>query len=231
MPAVAPQQHDDAFLKKVRAMYGDDPALKSSLEGGLSMQADMQANSDDPGLKNSKLKASYGNLTPLFRGAGKLLAAPDGPRVAVLDASGWDTHVAEGGSDGQLARRLQALDQGIAALKTALGPAWKKTAVVMATEFGRTVRPNGANPAPLITEREPQRSCWVAPSMAGMSARKEWVGLSSRRCPERRPGPTSAERDLRALFKGASADQEHGRWAPRRAATRPFSRTAVASHP
>ena len=37
-------------------------------------------------------------------------------------------------------RSITALD----ALKTALGPAWKKTAVVMATEFGRTVHPNGS---------------------------------------------------------------------------------------
>ncbi len=144
MPTIAAPQHDDAFLAKVRALYGDDPALASSLEGGISMQQDAQYGSDDPGLKNPKFKASYGNLAPLFRGAGKLLAAPDGPRVAVLDASGWDTHIAEGAGDGQLARRLQSLDQGIAEMKSALGPVWKKTAVVMATEFGRTVHPNGA---------------------------------------------------------------------------------------
>jgi len=201
MPAVAPLQHDDAFLKKVRAMYGGDPALASSLEGGLSMQADMQANSDDPGLKNPKFKASYGNLTPLFQGAGKLLAAPDGPRVAVLDASGWDTHVAEGGSDGLLARRLQALDQGIAALKTALGPAWNKTAVVMATEFGRTVRPNGAKGTDHGTGTA---AFLLGGAVAGGHIRAEWVGLKPGVLKDGRDQP--ARTDLRALFKGVLAD-------------------------
>ena len=47
----------------------------------------------------------------------------------------------EGAGDGQLGRRLGALDTAIAAMKTAMGPTWPKTMVVMATEFGRTVRP------------------------------------------------------------------------------------------
>jgi len=41
----------------------------------------------------------------------------------VLEAGGWDTHVQEGASTGNLARRLQALDQALDAMKTALGPA------------------------------------------------------------------------------------------------------------
>jgi len=49
------------------------------------------------------------NLTPLFAGAGRLLAGNQGARVAVLDVSGWDTHVNEGAAEWRaLARRLAA---------------------------------------------------------------------------------------------------------------------------
>lgn len=201
MPSAAPQAEDEAFLKKVRAMYSSDPALASSLDGGMSMQADMHANADDPNLKNPKFKASYGNLTPLFQGAGKLLAAADGPRVAVLDASGWDTHIAQGASDGALARRLMALDQGIATLKTALGPAWKKTAIVMATEFGRTVHPNGANGTDHGTGTA---AFLLGGAVDGGHVRADWVGLKPAVLKDGRDQP--ARTDLRALFKGVLAD-------------------------
>jgi uncharacterized protein (DUF1501 family) len=200
LPAAAPE-HDDAFLKKVRALYGDDPTLASSLEGGITMQQEAQTQSDDPGLKNPRFKASYGNLTPLFHGAGKLLAAPDGPRVAVLDASGWDTHINEGTGDGQLARRLQSLDQGIAEMKTALGPVWKKTAVVMATEFGRTVHPNGAGGTDHGTGTA---AFLLGGAVAGGHVRAEWVGLKPGVLKDGRDQP--ARTDLRALFKGVLAE-------------------------
>ena len=201
MPAVTPVQHDDAFLKKVRAMYGNDPTLAASLEGGLLMQAEAQMQSDDPGLKDPKFKASYGNLVPLFQGAGRLLAVPNGPRVAVLDASGWDTHVGEGAGDGQLARRLQTLDQALLALKSALGPAWKKTAVVMATEFGRTVRPNGSGGTDHGTGTA---AFLLGGAVDGGHVRAEWVGLNPAVLKDGRDQPPRT--DLRALFKGVLAD-------------------------
>ncbi|UCG71740.1 MAG: DUF1501 domain-containing protein [Chromatiales bacterium] len=79
------------------------------------------------------------------RAAGRFLAAPDGPRVAVLESTGWDTHANQGAATGQLANRLQGLDRGLEALAGALGPAWADTAVLVVTEFGRTVAVNGTN--------------------------------------------------------------------------------------
>jgi uncharacterized protein (DUF1501 family) len=200
MPAVMPES-DDAFMKKVRALYANDPTFAASLDGGITMQAEAQMNSDDPGLKNPKFKASYGNLVPLFQGAGRLLAAPNGPRVAVLDASGWDTHVGEGAGDGQLARRLMALDQAIAALKVALGPAWKKTAIVMATEFGRTVHPNGAGGTDHGTGTA---AFLLGGAVDGGHVRAEWVGLKPSVLKDGRDQPPRT--DLRALFKGVLSE-------------------------
>jgi len=76
----------------------------------------------------------------LAEAAGRLLAAADGPRIAAMEVSGWDTHVAQ---VARLEQPLRQLDAGLGALKTALGPAWQRTAVLAVTEFGRTARVNG----------------------------------------------------------------------------------------
>ncbi|MBV8978442.1 MAG: DUF1501 domain-containing protein [Alphaproteobacteria bacterium] len=200
MPEVMPEP-DAAFLAKVRALYANDTVLASSLDMGLTLQNQAQAMNDDPNAKSGKFKASYGNLTPLFQGAGKLLGHAGGPRVAVLDASGWDTHVAEGAADGQLARRLQALDQALEALKTSLGPAWKKTAVVMATEFGRTVRPNGNGGTDHGTGGA---AFLLGGAVDGGKVKADWVGLKPAVLKDGRDQPVKT--DLRALFKGVLAD-------------------------
>ena len=203
MPAVMPAP-DEVFLNQVRALYAHDAVLKQSLNSALALQAQAQNAMDDPSSKMAgALKGGYGNLTPLFQGAGRLLAAKNGPRVAVLDASGWDTHVNEGTADGQLSRRLSALDAAIDAMKTAMGPdVWSKTAVVMATEFGRTVHPNGNSG----TDHGTGGAAFLfGGAVAGGKVEAEWVGLSPANLKDGRDQP--ARSDLRSLFKGVLAEQ------------------------
>ena len=208
MPAVMPAP-DELFLNQVRALYANDAVLKDSLSNALALQAASQNAMDDstamaagPNGQKRPGGGAYGNLTPLFQGAGKLLAASDGPRVATLEASGWDTHVAEGAADGQLARRLQALDLAIDAMRTAMGPeVWNKTAVVMATEFGRTVHPNGSGG----TDHGTGGAAFLfGGAVQGGQVKAEWVGLSSGVLKDGRDQP--ARTDLRALFKGVLAE-------------------------
>ncbi len=199
MPASLPTP-DAAFLAQVKALYARDATLSQSLDDALSLQSAAAIASDDPSDKKAG-PGNNANLTPLFAGAGKLLAANTGPRVAVLDISGWDTHINEGAGDGQLARRLAALDAGLDALKTALGPAWSKTAVVMATEFGRTARPNGNGGTDHGTGGA---SFLLGGAVAGGKTRAEWTGLSNAALQDGRDQP--ARTDLRSLFKGVLAE-------------------------
>lgn len=76
----------------------------------------------------------------LAEAGGRLLAVEDGARVAVMELGGWDTHVNQ---PMLLPRRLAELDDGLDALRRALGPVWAGTAVLVMTEFGRTARVNG----------------------------------------------------------------------------------------
>ena len=64
-------------------------------------------------------------------------------RLGFVDVGGWDTHVGEGGVQGQLATRLEELGRGLGAFAQAMGGAWRDTVVIVITEFGRTFRENG----------------------------------------------------------------------------------------
>jgi uncharacterized protein (DUF1501 family) len=63
--------------------------------------------------------------------------------LGFVDVGGWDTHVNQGGANGYLANRIGELGRGLIAFKTALGPAWNDTLVIVVSEFGRTFRENG----------------------------------------------------------------------------------------
>ena len=84
-----------------------------------------------------------GAMRLVARGAAKLMAADDGPRIGALAFDGWDTHANEGGPVGRLAQLLGGLDGALAEFETGLGARWRDTVIVVATEFGRTARING----------------------------------------------------------------------------------------
>src|SRR6185436_16970322 len=82
------------------------------------------------------------NPAELGQLAARFLAQPSGPRIAMLETGGWDTHSAQGP---RLANQLKNLDAMLAALRQGLGAAWADTVVLVATEFGRTAAANGTN--------------------------------------------------------------------------------------
>jgi uncharacterized protein (DUF1501 family) len=95
----------------------------------------------------TQTEAMAGMADPAGRGgaaAGKLIAnlmnGAEGARVVMVESNGWDTHTNQ---QGRLNGLLKGVDQMIATLRTDLGPAWNKTLVLVATEFGRTVATNG----------------------------------------------------------------------------------------
>ena len=73
----------------------------------------------------------------------QLIKAGVGLEVAFADVGGWDTHVNQGGAQGQLANRLRDFSDGIAALATDLGDRMEDVVILTCSEFGRTVRQNG----------------------------------------------------------------------------------------
>jgi len=96
--------------------------------------------------------------------------------LAFLALGGWDTHVNQGGSQGQLAGRLKALGEGLATLAQGLGPVYRDTAIVVMSEFGRTVHENGDGG----TDHGHGNVMWIlGGAIKGGKVYGEWPGLSS----------------------------------------------------
>lgn len=79
-----------------------------------------------------------------LRQIAQLVKADVGLEVAFADVGGWDTHVNQGGSTGQLAQRLDDFARSIASLVTDLGDRMADVTIMTMSEFGRTVRQNGS---------------------------------------------------------------------------------------
>jgi uncharacterized protein (DUF1501 family) len=73
----------------------------------------------------------------------RLIRADVGLELAVTESGGWDTHVAQGAGQGQLANRVRDLGECLAAFATDLGDGLADVCLVALTEFGRTARENG----------------------------------------------------------------------------------------
>ena len=81
----------------------------------------------------------------LARQAAKYLRKSDGPRVAVFEVNGFDTHAAQGGVNGTHTKCLEEMDSIIRYLKAYLEDSYKDTVILTVTEFGRTIAQNGGN--------------------------------------------------------------------------------------
>jgi len=73
----------------------------------------------------------------------QLVKADVGMEIAFADVGGWDTHVNQGSTNGQLALRLGDFSQSIAALVTDLGDRMGDVLILTMSEFGRMARENG----------------------------------------------------------------------------------------
>jgi uncharacterized protein (DUF1501 family) len=84
-----------------------------------------------------------GRFGDALKQTAQLVKANLGVQVAFTDIGGWDHHVNEGASEGQLARLLKEFSGSLAAFGQDLGALAAETVVVTMSEFGRTARENG----------------------------------------------------------------------------------------
>ncbi|MGA9471021.1 MAG: DUF1501 domain-containing protein [Terriglobales bacterium] len=84
-----------------------------------------------------------GRFGDSLRQLAQLIKANLGVQVAFADIGGWDHHVNEGSTQGQIANVLGDFSQSLAAFWTDLGDLREDTVVVTMSEFGRTARENG----------------------------------------------------------------------------------------
>jgi len=185
---------DDAFLERLAVLYRSDAALQNRFEAALQQQELVGEEAMARG------NARRGGITPLMQAAAKILRQDQGPNIAAMEFSGWDTHANQGMAGGALDRLLGQLAEGLVAFRNDMGPAWENTTVVVMTEFGRTARPNGTRG----TDHGTAGAGFVlGPRLAKSAIVADWPGLSSNALFEGRDlRPTV---DTRAVLKAAIA--------------------------
>jgi uncharacterized protein (DUF1501 family) len=196
-PSPLPDANADT-VSRLMALYGRrDPALAGALQSAVAANA-IAMDASGAGMAG---RGGYRALEPLAKAAAGFLKRPDGPVAAVLEMSGWDTHANQGGEAGQLANSFTLLDTGLATLKTEMGPAWRNTIVIVMTEFGRTVSPNGNRGSDHGTA---SAAFLCGGGVAGGKVIADWPGLAGAQLYEGRDlKPTT---DLRSVLKGALGD-------------------------
>jgi uncharacterized protein (DUF1501 family) len=193
-PSILPEPDDDTMRRLMR-MYENDEPLHAALQDAQSL--DMAAGDVDGDARQVVRGRSY---EPLMQ-AGANLIASGAAGVVALSLGGWDTHRNQGAANGLLAGRLQQLDRGMASVRKTLGEKWARTAVLVVTEFGRTVRMNGS----LGSDHGTGGAAFLAGgAVQGGRLLGEWPGLSSSALYEDRD--LYPANDLRALFKGVLRD-------------------------
>jgi len=182
---------DADLMSRVARLYEPDALLSATFARARDQQQGVMADMNDM----APDAAGRAGFARLAKQAGQFLAAADGPTLAWLDATGWDTHTQQAA---RLARGLEQLDGGLAALRSALGPRWASTTVLVMTEFGRSAAMNGSGG----TDHGTAGVAFVAGgAVAGGRVLTDWPGLARAQLHEARDlRPTL---DLRALLKPA----------------------------
>jgi uncharacterized protein (DUF1501 family) len=127
------------------AMYDHSSDTVLHGTGEETFDAVKMLKSADPGKYQPAPNANYpkGHFGDSLRQLAQLIKANLGVQVAFADIGGWDHHVNEGSTEGQLANVLGEFSQSIAAFWNDLGDLGEDTVIVSMSEFGRTARENG----------------------------------------------------------------------------------------
>jgi uncharacterized protein (DUF1501 family) len=190
---------EDSTIERLQDLYAGDEFFAKRLVQALDAQAIAEA---DAGMASMNARGNEAQqMQTLASATARFLTARDGPRIAVLEAGGWDTHANQGTTSGALANRFEGLDAGVRTLRQELGDTWSETVVAIVTEFGRTVAVNGTRGTDHGTA---SAAIVLGGAVAGGRVLADWPGLRQSDLYQGRDlQPTT---DLRSVFKGILAD-------------------------
>ena len=153
-------------------LYANDARLGQIYQEGRTARDTLMRE-----LSQERIEASQGAATPSqFESSARYLAqlmkGEAATQVAFLDIGGWDTHVNQ---RGVFNKQLESLGKGLSTLAEALGPVYQHTAIVVTSEFGRTVAENGNSGS----DHGYGNALWLlGGSLKGQQMYGTWPGLS-----------------------------------------------------
>lgn len=196
-PSVLPEPSAD-LVARLEVLYRGDAELALALARARGLREDSgmaagMAGGAAGGPRNAPLQLAHKAAEFLQRGA----------QVAVLEMGGWDSHINQVQPNGALSNNLRTLDAVLAALREGLQPggAWGRTVVLVATEFGREVAPNGTQG----TDHGSGGAAFVlGGAVRGGRVLADWPGLAKAQRYEGRDLRITT--DLRAVMRSLLAD-------------------------
>ena len=190
---------DDSTLRRLQSLYADDEFFATRLAQAMKSQEIAAGQGDMQNMRTRGNDAQQ--ILTMTQAAANFLTTEQGPRIAVLEAGGWDTHANQGAENGALANRLSGLDAGLSALREGMGESWSRTVVAVVTEFGRTVHVNGTRGTDHGTATA---AILLGGALNGGRVIADWPGLRKSDLYEGRDLRATA--DTRSLFKGLLTD-------------------------
>ncbi|MEH1817799.1 MAG: DUF1501 domain-containing protein [Nostoc sp.] len=154
---------------------GNDALSQTYHQGRMARQAIMDDLDSEMKMANNGAPSPDGFASDAQRLAQLMLKDPR-IELGFMALGGWDTHVNQGSTQGQLARNLKKLGSGLAALVGGLGSVYQNTTIVVMSEFGRTVKQNDNGG----TDHGHGNVMWVlGGNIRGGKVYGEWPGLST----------------------------------------------------
>jgi uncharacterized protein (DUF1501 family) len=197
-PGTGPEADAD-LLERLADLYSKDDWFSARLTEAV--QSDRMTADGASEMTSQTAKPAADRVGGVARMAATLMRHDGGPEVAVIEATGWDTHANQGAAKGLLAQRLGSLDGALRQLADGLGPLWAQTAVLIVTEFGRTAAINGTRGTDHGTGGV---AFLVGGAVRGGRVIADWPGLGRSALLDARDlRPTT---DLRSVFKSVLSE-------------------------
>ncbi|MBI4524945.1 MAG: DUF1501 domain-containing protein [Deltaproteobacteria bacterium] len=173
---IRPMATDRAEIEAAfdRLYNGNDPLSIAYREGQSARKKLMAELAEDMKMADGGAPSPIGFAAEAQK-LGRLIARDATIKVAFIALGGWDTHVNQGSSTGQLANRLKALGDTLATFVQALGSSYSDTVILVMSEFGRTAQENGN----AGTDHGHGNVMWIAGGhVQGGKVYGQWPGLS-----------------------------------------------------
>jgi uncharacterized protein (DUF1501 family) len=107
--ALATPDVDEELLTRLADLYSKDEWFSARLSEAVESEhlADQLQEADAGSAGSMAAKPAPDRLSAAARMAAAVMKSEGGPQIAVIEATGWDTHANQGGAKGTLAQRLK----------------------------------------------------------------------------------------------------------------------------
>ena len=157
-----------------RLYTGNDPLSIAYREGQAARKTLLSQITEDMKMADGGAPSPIGFAGEAQK-LGRLIARDASIKLAFFALGGWDTHINQGSSTGQLANRLTGLGETLSSFVQALGSSYSDTLILVMSEFGRTAQENGNSG----TDHGHGNAMWMmGGNVRGGKVYGEWPGLA-----------------------------------------------------